>query len=1411
MIDPSYIRNIRDGLKSEHIEANNIEALPEGLVGLYDKELFPPSLKWKERKETLQFFLVFALAQKEISADFTSTILGDEWCKVLTYENETTEEKRLKKVNEFIQLHSKRFTSAGGGKFRLYHERFRVYILQKVSNSDLTQFNQLFISLCESELKNNTEKDIPEKEHYTLEFLSTHYFISAMQGEKVCLNANDAASLKNLAYDQAYWERQVKASKGFEWSKKMLNEMMSWATKFDEEELIECALNKVDLYHQEQNDAPRIVQLVADGDIETALQRFESFGSDDKESLQRKFILYMLCLMELTLLDSKDKEHSKSSIEKILKHLEDSSIIKIVNNLNLNIYRFNFFYKIFREFKKINVCFDFLYELKDNFLFNCKKQFNLIEENDTINSDDIEILIKKYSIDDSVFNSRELLIISKKMYQKKYFFESYTFLKSANLSNELQSEFKDYLEEILKYLINSSNHNNINLLISNIKDRESRCNLTKSYFLLLYKFGNSTLAINKINECIDDASYLKISDSNDQKIYSPLINILSEISIKLFETGKKNELDRILSNLENYILKIEENNQIYLNLDKLELIPEYLNILFSINKIEIALNFCKNTIGLYILNSSLNQHDNLINKIKNEDYERFYEFISKIIDFSIKYREIDIVIDFLLALFKTNYYSSLIEDFKLKIIFLIFKIFKNNNLEDSLTTVFNQNRFSKIFNKKNILEFSNIFKYDFTKQNIRFFINNVDDIFLNLILSIKEIKETNHLVDNSINNIFSILEDLNKNYNQLSIEESKIYSDFVYQFILFLLEKKEINKVISFLEKDPKIEITHKKLIYLNISSFYFDLKEDSLSESFILKSLKFITDLNDFHLLNILISQDKISVFFENHLDVVSINNSTFEMISENYLNKLNEITVDSVIRYSLLFSFDNLKRLKFLIKFYKKLISNKKILHFPLLEVKFDNVILEIFSENISNKKNIESNKEELIYILNELIQISKFELFKKVVLKSNFLNIIDLINFDSFVELQNFEFSNTSLRNSLEYSDDYFLVCKDRSKSSLINQTIHILINEKRFNEAYFFIDKIEVVNWKNSSLQYLAINLIKDKFFKKGKVLINQISDLKLEFRTLISASQILYKMKEFEIHKNIHEEIIKIRNESFSNFYDYEFLKYLCSIGLVEDARKDLKTLASDNFLKVKILKEIANRFILDDKINDALNCIIHINDNFLYEDLVLYIALKLKEKNYLESYNVLINKLDLTNNSLSKNEIFTEEVLDKIYYRLNKEQFSVSLAKEIKQLSFELLDFNYLNYSIDFINLIPNDFYYLASGLNYKRFLIRDLSVELIKRIGFYNAFESVLKLKKKYFIFDFLDVYVDLLDIRNSNQTVQMKLLNKFEGKQLEFFLVKYCINFLFFQKTSNEKLDRYNRTLNLQWAIDIKNQLPN
>ena len=130
--------------------------------------------------------------------------------------------------------------------------------------------------------------------------------------------------MKTLAYNNEHWNRQVEISKGFEWSKRMLNDMMLWASKYNDDEVIECALNKLDLYHLEQNDASRIVDLVANNDMDTALRSIEAFGGNDEEGLQRKFILYMLCLMELTLLDSQDKPFRKEAIEKLLKHLDNN-------------------------------------------------------------------------------------------------------------------------------------------------------------------------------------------------------------------------------------------------------------------------------------------------------------------------------------------------------------------------------------------------------------------------------------------------------------------------------------------------------------------------------------------------------------------------------------------------------------------------------------------------------------------------------------------------------------------------------------------------------------------------------------------------------------------------------------------------------------------------------------------------------------------------------------------------------------------------------------------------------------------------------------------------------------------------------------------------------------------------------
>lgn len=296
-IDPTYLRYIYDSLNSGDLQKENHSNLPEGLIGVYEKS-FPESIDLHKRIILFDFLKVFAIVKRDVSASFVAQIIS---C------NESVV------VNQ-ISSFSSWFNSPVSGKFHLYHERLRIYVLGKISQFDFDYCNDRIITQCQKSLIN---KSNDEFEYYALEFLSDHLFLKSMITE----NGED---LLSLAYNNSIWNRQLEISKVYDWSKKMLHYAMSWASKYDNDQVIECALHKVSLYHIEQNDTPLIVELVAQNDIETALHRIESFGGNDKEGLQRKFILYMLCFMELTLLSSKDMPFSRDALVKLLKSFDEN-------------------------------------------------------------------------------------------------------------------------------------------------------------------------------------------------------------------------------------------------------------------------------------------------------------------------------------------------------------------------------------------------------------------------------------------------------------------------------------------------------------------------------------------------------------------------------------------------------------------------------------------------------------------------------------------------------------------------------------------------------------------------------------------------------------------------------------------------------------------------------------------------------------------------------------------------------------------------------------------------------------------------------------------------------------------------------------------------------------------------------
>jgi hypothetical protein len=119
-LEPSYLRYIHDGLVNGSIHPENSAELPEGLIGMYE-EAFGEWTSILERQKLLQRFAIWALLKKEVSAAFVAEVL----------------EESEDEIQQFISTYSAWFNSPESGKYQLYHERLKVYLLQKLSEEEL--------------------------------------------------------------------------------------------------------------------------------------------------------------------------------------------------------------------------------------------------------------------------------------------------------------------------------------------------------------------------------------------------------------------------------------------------------------------------------------------------------------------------------------------------------------------------------------------------------------------------------------------------------------------------------------------------------------------------------------------------------------------------------------------------------------------------------------------------------------------------------------------------------------------------------------------------------------------------------------------------------------------------------------------------------------------------------------------------------------------------------------------------------------------------------------------------------------------------------------------------------------------------------------------------------------------------
>jgi hypothetical protein len=95
-----------------------------------------------------------------------------------------------------------------------------------------------------------------------------------------------------------------------------------------------------------------------------------------------------------------------------------------------------------------------------------------------------------------------------------------------------------------------------------------------------------------------------------------------------------------------------------------------------------------------------------------------------------------------------------------------------------------------------------------------------------------------------------------------------------------------------------------------------------------------------------------------------------------------------------------------------------------------------------------------------------------------------------------------------------------------------------------------------------------------------------------------------------------------------------------------------------------------------------------------------------------------------------------------------------------------------------------------------------------------YSNFDSFILYKNFHdeeSIIYYLNGWTEIFSPINLKDTEVLKLAFTIlqDSNNIEKLLLKYAINKLFFSDTSDEEIQRLNRTLNIQWAIDIKNSI--
>ena len=256
-LDPTYLRYIYDNLIKGSIHPENAAELPDGLIGLYE-ESFDERTSVVERQKLLQRFAIWALLKKEVSAAFVAEIFGE------------SEDD----IQEFISTYSAWFNSPESGKYQVYHERLKVYLLQKLSEGEVHVLHEKLINRLEKAIE---EQKADEFEWYGLEFIATHLINhSILTSSKLHPdeNKNNCDRLSVFCVDKDHLRRQIELSNGILWSRDSIFLTITFFQHIQVPIPFDFYESLIDLHKDEEYRVIRLLSLVS---TEKSVDVFKTF------------------------------------------------------------------------------------------------------------------------------------------------------------------------------------------------------------------------------------------------------------------------------------------------------------------------------------------------------------------------------------------------------------------------------------------------------------------------------------------------------------------------------------------------------------------------------------------------------------------------------------------------------------------------------------------------------------------------------------------------------------------------------------------------------------------------------------------------------------------------------------------------------------------------------------------------------------------------------------------------------------------------------------------------------------------------------------------------------------------------------------------------------------------------------